>query len=252
VSASSASAADETFPIRGYDTLRVSQILPLLDKLDLDELDVVREREEQGKGRSTLLRALDDRIDDLEGDDDLDDDAADDVVAGDPAVDDEDDEDDEDDIEVVAAPPGTDVFPIADYDGRTVAQILAVLDDLDNDELDMVAEREELGRNRAAILDAIDAMFDDEEPAPPPVKKAPAKKATAVRAAPLKKATPVKAAPVKKAPAAKVPVKKVVAAKKSAPAKRSSAPAKKAAPAVKRAPSVKKAPAKRATPTKRV
>jgi hypothetical protein len=49
-----------------------------------------------------------------------------------------------------------------------VSEILPLLDDLDNDQLDMVVEREKRGKNRRAVLRAIDAMFEQEEPADEP------------------------------------------------------------------------------------
>ncbi len=56
-------ADDDGFPISNYDKLRVGQILPILRTLEPDELDMVREREEQGQGRVGVL----DRIDSLSG-----------------------------------------------------------------------------------------------------------------------------------------------------------------------------------------
>ena len=121
-----------------------------------------------------------------------------------------------------AAVPTSDAdLPIEDYDQLTTAQILSMLDELDDDELDEVADYEERHRNRAEILDAIDALFEEEvevvEPAPAPAgaRKAPAK-ATAKKA--------------KKAPAKKGAKKKVTAKKKAAKKKAAKeAPAKKAA-----------------------
>jgi hypothetical protein len=50
------------FPIEDYDDLRVAQILPLLSRLDLDELQEVRDRESAGKARVTVLDRIDDRL----------------------------------------------------------------------------------------------------------------------------------------------------------------------------------------------
>ena len=266
--------AVEDFPLDGYDTLRVSQILPALDSLDLDELDVVREREEQGKNRTTVLRRIDVLMDEREAEDG----AAAGAVATPLDTGDEDGEfmedeadldDDKDDLleddaagvetdrtaVMSTAPSVDDSFPIPDYDNLPVAQILPLLDDLDDDELDRVAEHEEQGKNRAAILDRIDDMFEpieDETPAPvvtpaprPPAKRAPAKKAAAKKAvaapappvkarrpkkAPVKTAAVKKAAPVKKpSPVTKPAAKSVKGVKKAAPAKRPPAAVKKAA-----------------------
>ena len=217
----SAAAGAVDFPIAGYDDLRVNQILPLLPSLDLDELDLVREHEEGGKNRATIITKVDERITALE--------------------DEEDEIDQEEAADEVAAPVGAGQaasdgeFPIADYDELSVAEILPLLDELDDDELEMVADREEQGSNRAAIIKRIDAIFD--EPAPAAAKKAPAKKAPAKKAA----ASAATKAPAKKAAAAtKAVAKKAPAKKAAAPTK---APARKAAAT--KAPA-KKAPAKKA------
>jgi hypothetical protein len=49
----------EEFPIAGYDSLTVGQILPRLSELDADELADVRAREQQGRGRGTILDRID-------------------------------------------------------------------------------------------------------------------------------------------------------------------------------------------------
>ena len=49
----------EDFPIAGYDTLTVGQILPRLGALDADELAQVRAREQQGRARGTILDRID-------------------------------------------------------------------------------------------------------------------------------------------------------------------------------------------------
>ncbi len=221
-----ASGDEMEFPIADYDELRVSEILPLLPELDLDELDVVRERELAGKRRAAVIDRIDDQMDELEAE------AV--PVAVTPA----------------AVTPIAGGFPIADYDGRSVDEIVALVPDLSDDELDMLAEREEQGQNRAAILDAIDDQFEeveigeeelvmDDEALPPvvpvPVKKVPVKKLgvkkLGVKKGPARKvAVKGTKAPVTRVPAKKVPVKKVTVKK---------VPAKKVI--------VKKAPARRAT-----
>ena len=226
---------DEDFPIAGYNRLRASQILEELEGLTLDELDMVREREERGKNRATIIRRVDLRIDQLEAEESAA--AADaELAAEPPMVDDEPVPLEED---MVSAPQAADDdFPIPGYDDRSVDEIIAVLDDLDDDELDMVAEREERGRNRAEILNYIDDMFEevgpDGEPLSPrpaapadPVKKA-GKKATVKKAA-VKKVG-VKKATAKKAPLPPTPVKATAkAAATKAPARKSAAAAKDAA-----------------------
>jgi hypothetical protein len=52
-------AGDTAFPIAGYDTLTVGQILPRLGELGPDELAAVREREAQGRNRGTVLDRVD-------------------------------------------------------------------------------------------------------------------------------------------------------------------------------------------------
>ena len=52
------SPADE-FPIAGYESLTVGQILPRLSELDADELAQVRAREVQGRARGTILDRID-------------------------------------------------------------------------------------------------------------------------------------------------------------------------------------------------
>ena len=215
--APTATAVDEAeFPIADYDDLRVSEILPLLPELELDELYVVRDREQQGKNRSAVIGRIDDLIADLE---------AEEGVA--PAA-------------VPPAPVGEpeEGFPIADYAELTTEQILPLLEELDDDELEMVADREEQGQNRAVVLDTVDDLLErvpvgapavPAEPVEPveerATRKVAAKKARAKKV-PAKKALVTKAA--KKAPAKKVTAKKVTVAK--APAKKVTAkrvPAKK-------------------------
>ncbi|MFP5377107.1 MAG: hypothetical protein ACLGIO_10075, partial [Acidimicrobiia bacterium] len=254
---------DEDFPIPGYDSLRASQVVDRLPDLGLDELDLVREREERGKNRATVIRRIDLRIDELE------------AAAGEP--------------EPLAAEPEPvpagagrtdDDFPIEDYDQLSTDEVIAMLDDLDDDELDMVAAREERGRNRLEILEYIDDMFEevpvDDGGAPPPAPQPvvtpapsrPAAKKAAAKRAPAKKAPARTGAAKKAAPVAKVPLAKAQparaaggrGAKKAAAAspgtksagRRSAAKAAQAPPAAKKAVAkkavAKKTPARKRTP----
>ena len=197
---------DLDFPIPDYDSLRASQILDQLGDLSLDELDMVREREEQGKNRATIIRRVDLRIDALEAEEDGVASAASEPPAPAepfPALGD-------DEVE----PAGDDDFPIADYDQLSSDEIISMLDDLDDDELDMVAEREEQGQNRLEILDYIDEMFEevgpDGQPVPAaaPPARGPIAAPPAARKAAGKKAAGKQAA-AKKAVAKKAPVKKI-------------------------------------------
>jgi hypothetical protein len=49
----------DDFPIAGYEALTVGQILPRLSELDADQLAQVRAREQQGRGRGTILDRVD-------------------------------------------------------------------------------------------------------------------------------------------------------------------------------------------------
>lgn len=230
-----AAVAALAFPIDDYDSLKVNEIVPRLNGLDLDQLDMVREREEQGKKRATVLGRIDDRMDALEAE------HAATVVPPMPAI-------EEPSAAAVAATTGGGAAPaddsiddlIEDYDKLSVAQILPLLSELDEDELEDVAAYEEDHKNRASVLDRIDDLLEGEAAGAAPAKKAPAKKAAAQKAAtksaaPAKKTATKSAVQAKKAtatksaaPAKKAPAKSAVQAKK-ATAKKSAAPAKKAA-----------------------
>jgi hypothetical protein len=211
-------AADDDFPIEDYDELLVSEILPLLAELDADELEVVREREQSGKARATLLRRIE-QLAEGEGEPTVAAPAF-SARASEPEVEDEGDE------ELM--------FPIEDYDDLRVSEILPLLPELYDDELELVADHERDNANRASVLNRIDELLGG-EPEPAPKKAAP------------KKAAPKKAA-VKKAAARKATPVKKTAAKKATPAKK--APTKKATPAKKTATATKKAAAKKATAKK--
>ena len=210
-------AADDDFPIEDYDELLVSEILPLLAELDTDELEVVRAKEQDGKARATLLR----RIEQLaEGEDEPTQVVPAFAGRGSAASDDDGDSGGGDDDELM--------FPIEDYDDLRVSEILPLLPELYDDELELVADRERSGANRASVLNRIDDLLGGEpEPAPAPKRAAP-KKAAAKKTAAKKTATK-KAAPAKKAAAKKAAPAKKAAAKKAAPAKKAAATKKTAA-----------------------
>ncbi len=241
-----APAASDGFPIADYDELLVTEVVPLLASLSASELQTVRSREEGGKARASVLRRIDSELEGrstLAIEDELEDDF-DEATAAIPAV-------------AVSGADDDEPFPIEDYDDLRASEIMPLLPQLYADELELVAERERSGADRAAILDKIDDLLN----APLPggettVKKAAAKKAAAKKAAPAKKAAVAakKAAPAKKAA---VPAKKAAPVKQAAaPAKKAAAPAKKAAPTKKAAAPIKKAaatkaPAKKAAATKK-
>jgi hypothetical protein len=189
---------EAVFPIADYDDLKVGEIVSLLPELDEEELDMVREREEAGKNRSTILT----RVEALSGasggdggwkaeerhwDSWRDEDAG----AG---KDEEEEEEDEGAI-----------FPIADYDELKAAEVVSLLPELDDEELDEVREHEARGASRATVLNRIDQLLGN-EPEPEPARKAPA------RRTPAKKTT-AKKSPAKKTAAKKTAAKKTVAKK---------------------------------------
>ena len=249
---------DVAFPIEDYDKLKVGEIIPLLPELDLDELDVVREHEVGGKNRATIVKRIDELIDELEAEEEAATAAAAPVATAEgPAT---------QAVEAVGAGAGAGAggalltpsgrpVPIENYESLSVAQILPLLPELDDDELEDVAEYEEANKNRPTILRRIDEIFETGEGAPAAAaapaaeKAAPAKKAAATKKAAAAKKTPAKKAAASKAAA---PAKKAATKKAAAPAKKAAAPAKKAATkgtAAKKAAPAKKAaaPAKKAT-----
>jgi hypothetical protein len=252
-------------PIADYDNLRVNEIIPALAGLDLDQLEAVAQHEETNKNRTTVLARIDDLMDELEaqeaGGAPAATGGATDVAAavaasieeiGEPVL--------PVATAVSGAPDGG--FPIADYDDLSEDELIPLLASLDADQLEAVADREEAGKNRDNVLDAIDDRLDILEgivPAPAAAaKKAPAKssakKAAAATKAPAKKA-PAKAAPVKStakkvaatASSRQAPARTATPTKKTA----SSAPARKATAAPAKATTgAKKAPAKATTAAK--
>ena len=216
-------AAGGEVPIQDYDELLVSEILPLLADLDADELAAVRAHEEDGKARATLLRRIDQLVEEREGAPTL---AAVPAGRGGGFRDVRDEEEEEEDEQDEIAGEGDLMFPIEDYDDLRVSEILPLLPELYDDELELVAERESEGANRASILNRIEELLGGAPaPAPAPKKAAPKKVATK-KAAPAK--TPARKAPAKKATPAKRPAaKKASTTKKTATKK--AAPAKKAA-----------------------
>jgi hypothetical protein len=236
---------ETTFPIAGYDGLKVTDILPLLPELEQDELDQVRAHEAGAKNRSRILGRIEmltseaswdapaedwepepaparaERSatrtatsrraaativeEDLDVADDGDFDEYDDAAGDDD--DDFDDDDFGDDFD-------DDVFPIADYDELKVGEIMPLLPELDDDELDMVRDRESRGQARAMIIGRIDRLHGG--PPAAAAKRAPAAKKTAATRRPsaAKKTTATKrASGAKKATAKKTAAKKTTAKK---------------------------------------
>lgn len=162
------------FPIADYDDLSVSQILPLLPQLELDELEDVRAREVAGADRSTLIAEIDRYLSgELE------------AFTW--------EEDDESAAEAPAATTGraSTSLPIVGYDDLTVAEIRPRLADLSPDELERILDHEAARDNRKTIVNEIERRLDSAAPAPAPApaRKAPAKKRAARASAPAQKAT---------------------------------------------------------------
>ncbi|MGI8793475.1 MAG: hypothetical protein ACR2H3_09895 [Acidimicrobiales bacterium] len=194
--------AGDRMPIAGYDALKVSEILPKLERLDLDQLELVAVHEEDNKNRTTVLSRIDELMDDIEG-----------GAPVEPAT------------EVAAASTsGGQSLPISGYDDLNVSDIIPLLEGLNADELEAVAVYEEDTKDRISILNAVDDRLDILEGIvadPAPAKKAPAKKSAKKSTA--KKSTAKKAA--KKSTAKKSTAKKSTAKKaaKKSTAKKSTA-----------------------------
>jgi hypothetical protein len=166
---------DLEFPIADYDELRVAEILPLLEELEPDEIEVVRHREMSGRNRGAVLRKLDELSGGVgpapagrgpaapvangtrqspavepHGDDSYDDE---------PSGYDE----DYDSAEEEYADDGRDdrhvAFPIADYDDLRLTEVLPLLPQLEPVELELVRQRELQGERRATLLNRIDALI---------------------------------------------------------------------------------------------
>lgn len=247
---------DAEFPIADYEDRRVAEIVPLLADLDVDELEAVRAHEAAGRNRTTVIRRIDDLIAESDGAADRGDEDREDTLVGAAASFGREEESDLDedfdeggDEEVV-----DDLFPIADYDELSVAEILPLLDELTLDELEEVGDREADGQNRAAVLDRVDQLLDEGEAAEAAgAKKAAPSKTTAKKAAATKatgaKKTAPKKAPAKKAAASKATAKKAAASKtaaKKATAKKATAKKTTASKSGAKKSPAKKSPAKRA------
>ena len=170
---------DLEFPIADYDDLRVAEILPLLEELEPDEIEVVRDREMAGRNRGVVLRKLDELsgavgasppgrrpaapVDNgarqrprLEppvhaGYDDEHTGYDDEHAGYDEGAEDEYDDGGRDDRHVA--------FPIADYDDLRLTEVLPLLPQLEPVELELVRQRELQGERRATLLNRIDALI---------------------------------------------------------------------------------------------
>jgi hypothetical protein len=201
---------EAVFPIADYDDLKVGEIVSLLPELDVEELEMVREREEAGKNRSTILT----RVEALTG-----------ATAGSGDWESEERHWDSWRDEEAGAPEEPEeeeegFFPIADYDELKAAEVVSLLPELDDEELEEVREHEARGAGRATVLNRIDQLLGNEPEPPPkkaPVRKAPAKKTAAKKTAAKKTTTKKVAAKktaAKKTTAKRTPAKKTTARKR--------------------------------------
>jgi hypothetical protein len=167
---------DLEFPIADYDELRVAEILPLLEELEPDEIEVVRDREVAGRNRAVVLRKLEELGGGVPA-----------PAAGrrpaapavngtrqrptverpaveppaDGGYEDEDAgyESAEEDFAQGGRGASHVDFPIADYDDLRLTEILPLLPQLEPVELEMVRQRELEGERRATLLNRIDALI---------------------------------------------------------------------------------------------
>lgn len=210
------------FPIADYDELSVSQIMPLLSQLELDELEDVREREVAGAARKTLIteidRYLSGELEAFSWDD------ADESEASAETV----EETEADWSEPEPEPEPVDIagLPIPFYAELTVADILPALGDLNGAQLEQVLAYEQDHDGRKTVIGDIENRL--EAMAPPPPRRAPRK---AAKRAPTRKASPKKSAARKaatKKSATRKSATKQSATKKSATKKATRKSAKKA------------------------
>jgi hypothetical protein len=155
----------ESLPLEDYERLSAAQILSVLDDLEDDDLDLVGEYEEQHRNRPEILDAIDDLFEEPAAPQAKKPAKKSAVAKKVPAKKAVAKKAAEKAVAKKAVPvvsPDADL-PIENYDRLSAAQILSVLDDLEDDDLDLVAEYEAQHQNRAEILDAIDAMFDEQD-----------------------------------------------------------------------------------------
>ncbi len=162
---------DLEFPIADYDELRVAEILPLLEELEPDEIEVVRHRELSARNRGAVLRKLDELAGAAEAAPAARRPAA-PVANGtrqrptvEPPADQGDNEQHarydgaEEEYDDGAHDDGHVDFPIADYDDLRLTEILPLLPQLEPMELELVRQRELQGERRATLLNRIDALI---------------------------------------------------------------------------------------------
>jgi len=173
-------AFDDGFPIHDYESLRATEILPMLAELSDDQLDAVEGRERDGKNRAMILKRIASQKQTR-------------AQAWDA-----DDEGWESEPEPAPPPPPPAVptgpmaagraepaavgeFPIPDFDDLRALEVLGRLPDLSVSELHLVRRREEDGLRRAMVLNRIDRLVEEAPPEPEPVVVAPRRRATTTR-----------------------------------------------------------------------
>jgi hypothetical protein len=122
----------QEFPIADYDDLKVSEILPLLPKLDPIELRMVRQEEASGRARTSIIS----RIDSL--------------LSGGGRV----------TKTATTKRPSRTVLPIENYDDLTVPQITARLTQLNEEELKALRNYEKRHKARAGVLAKIERALE--------------------------------------------------------------------------------------------
>jgi DNA-binding protein HU-beta len=190
-----AAGGDKPFPIANYDNLKVAEILPIVRRLDADELEEVASYEERGANRQTILSLIDNRLDSFDG-----------------------------------SEPPTEMLPVEKAPAKkattaTTAKKVAATK----------APAKKAATVKAPSKKAATATKAPAAPAKKAAAvKAPAKKGATATMAPAKKVAVTKA-PAKKVAATKAPVKKAAAAKATTATKAPAKKATKATKATKKA-----------------
>ena len=200
------------FPIAGYDSLEVVEVLPLLGDLEPAGLEMVRQREASGRAHPWILARIDALLE-AEADADTSEHAwaPGPIGTGKARVLDEDDDeiaevepDDADwasprdsdwaasDFPLDAGADYDDLttardFPIDRYDELRVSEILPLLANLDAEDLKMVREEEAAGKGRASVLARIDGLLAREGGGarPAPAKRSAARPSRAAANLPI-------------------------------------------------------------------
>jgi hypothetical protein len=229
-------APDDDFPIHDYDSLRATEILPMLSALSDDQLDAVEERERAGKNRAMILKRVGSEKQSREAAWDAGDEGweGEPEPAPEPPLPSEPMEPDVMESPVDDRPPvraGVGEFPIPDFDDLRALEVLGRLPDLSVSELHLVRRREEDGLRRAMVLNRIDRLIEEAPEEPAPVVAPPVRRRSASTARKSTRTTPADAT-IEMAEPTRPPASKRPRTAKAAPA-----PAPAAAPAKRGRPS---------------